>query len=134
MRSTLMMMDMNGPDIEAVDEVKALILDSVNFRDLRMRKCVCANSDVYHEGGDGRNGSESKTKITHSSFGEIRIRKFRYHYILVFFFICSSFLNDFILWCTSFLVYSSSRFQRSSHAPRICTAWTSPISLGCGFE
>jgi hypothetical protein len=47
MRSTLMMMDMNGPDIESVDEVKALILDSVNFRDLRMRKCVCANSDVY---------------------------------------------------------------------------------------
>jgi len=30
MRSTLMMIDMNGPDIEAVDEVKALILESVN--------------------------------------------------------------------------------------------------------
>jgi len=46
MRSTLMMMDMNGPDIEA-DEVKALILESVNSRDLRMRKCVCAASDVH---------------------------------------------------------------------------------------
>ncbi len=30
MRSTLMMMDTNGPDIQAVDEVKALILESVN--------------------------------------------------------------------------------------------------------
>ena len=30
MRSTLMMIDMNGPDIEAVDEVKALILEAVN--------------------------------------------------------------------------------------------------------
>ena len=30
MRSTLMMIDMNGPDIEAVDVVKALILESVN--------------------------------------------------------------------------------------------------------
>jgi hypothetical protein len=50
-----------------------------------------------YEDGDGQNGIESKTKITHSSFGEIRIRKFRYHDILVFFFICSSFLNDFII-------------------------------------
>jgi hypothetical protein len=33
MRSTLMMMGMNGPDIEAV---KALILESVNSRDLRI--------------------------------------------------------------------------------------------------
>ena len=30
MRSTLMMIDMNGPDIEAVDEVKTLVLESVN--------------------------------------------------------------------------------------------------------
>ena len=30
LRSTLMMIDMNGPDIEAVDEVKALILESAN--------------------------------------------------------------------------------------------------------
>jgi hypothetical protein len=29
-RSTLMMIEMKGPDIEAVDEVKALILESVN--------------------------------------------------------------------------------------------------------
>ncbi len=29
-RSILMMIDMNGPDIEAVDEVKALILEPVN--------------------------------------------------------------------------------------------------------
>ena len=29
-RSTLMMIDMTGPDIEAMDEVKALILESVN--------------------------------------------------------------------------------------------------------
>ena len=28
--AALMMIDMNGPDIEAVDEVKALILESVN--------------------------------------------------------------------------------------------------------
>ena len=29
MRSTLMMINMNGPDIEAVDEVKVLSLESV---------------------------------------------------------------------------------------------------------
>ena len=28
--ATCMMIDMNGPDIEAVDEVKALVLESVN--------------------------------------------------------------------------------------------------------
>ena len=30
MRSTLMTIDMNGPDIEALDEVKELILESVD--------------------------------------------------------------------------------------------------------
>eukprot|EP00001_Collodictyon_triciliatum_P134509 23523_6 len=56
--------------------------------------------------------------LTRTVFAELKGCSQEYFFNLLIFALCSS-----------FPVYSASSFQRSSHAPRICTAGTYPIHL-----